>query len=375
MYQRTLGKWKHVKQSKNSSQSGYGLKSRASSVEMDRLQPLSDHPKAIDAVYFNTASSDGYHLVVGTAHRPHGVVNGFMILKVPEIGILETLKLPDTLIFRTGEDEKSYGAEGIKLTPVKPMKCWKIQYNGKMKLHDQPDKVFTVALKLEFTSSLPYFDFDTDMKESPVAVAMAREPWSREYFQALQSFHQTHYEQHGSFKGEVKIDDKTYRLLLDGVRDHSYGYKREWSDFHRYALHFITLENGARMNIGVVSIPLVFSRLILGYMYKPDGSLHAIENCDLKLEEHGEHGTPPLDYSFSFEAGGKNYYVQVNVKDVPEFFMGWEWEARVVEQLAQFTVNGVRGWGAAEWEYRHLEGRPDHVSTADPSWTKQLNKG
>ena len=74
------------------------------------------------------------------------------------------------------------------------------------------------------------------------------------------SFHQTHYEQHGSFKGEVKIDDRTYSLQLDGVRDHSYGHKREWSDFHRYALHFITLENGGRMNIGVVCVPLVFSR-------------------------------------------------------------------------------------------------------------------
>jgi hypothetical protein len=44
------------------------------------------HPsQAIDAVYFNAASHDGYQLVVGTAHRPHGVVNGFMYLRVSEV--------------------------------------------------------------------------------------------------------------------------------------------------------------------------------------------------------------------------------------------------------------------------------------------------
>jgi hypothetical protein len=49
-------------------------------------------------------------------------------------------------------------------------------------------------------------------------------------------------------------------LFLDGARDHSYGYKREWSLFHRYALHLITLENGSRMNVTIVCVPMVFSR-------------------------------------------------------------------------------------------------------------------
>jgi hypothetical protein len=74
------------------------------------------------------------------------------------------------------------------------------------------------------------------------------------------SFHQTHYKQDGSFEGQIVIDGKKYPVHLDGSRDHSYAHKREWSNFHRYALHFITLENGTRMNIGIVCVPLVFSR-------------------------------------------------------------------------------------------------------------------
>lgn len=56
------------------------------------------------------------------------------------------------------------------------------------------------------------------------------------------------------------VDGTKYPVHLDGSRDHSYAHKREWSDIHRYALHFITLENGVRMNIGIVCVPLVFSR-------------------------------------------------------------------------------------------------------------------
>ncbi|XP_069693780.1 uncharacterized protein [Periplaneta americana] len=302
---KTLGKLQVLrKQARQSSTSGYGMKSRPSPEDMDKKQPLSSNPKAIDAVYFNAASQDGCHLIVGAAHRPNGVVNGFLYLRVPEVGLLMTPKLPDTLTFRT-EEGQLYGAEGIQLIPVKPMQSWGIKYDGKMRLHGDAEKMFDVALRVEFTSSLPYFDFDTDMDELSVARGMALEPWSREYFNALREFHQTHYEQHGSFKGNVVINNVKYPLHLDGVRDHSYGHKREWSHFHRYALHFITLQNGARMNVGVVCAPVVFSRMELGYMYEPDGTLLPIEWCNLRLENHGECGTPPLDYGFLFQAGEK----------------------------------------------------------------------
>ncbi|KAF4525128.1 hypothetical protein B566_EDAN005070 [Ephemera danica] len=145
------------------------------------------------------------------------------------------------------------------------------------------------------------------------------------------SYHQTHYEQHGDITGTATIDGKTYPIHLNSMRDHSYGHKREWKNFHR---------------------------LELGYVYTPDGQLHPLQSCDLKLYEHGENGTPPLDYGFNFRAGGCKYSVQVRVEHSPEFYIGEEWEARVVERMARYTVNGIKGWGIAEWEYRHVEGRP-----------------
>lgn len=46
--------------------------------------------------------------------------------------------------------------------------------------------------------------------------------------------------------------------------------------------------------------------------------------------------------------------MQVNVTDSPTFYIGQEQECRIVERLAKFTVNGVDGWGAAEWQYRNV---------------------
>lgn len=73
--------------------------------------------------------------------------------------------------------------------------------------------------------------------------------------------HQTHYEQYGELSGTLKVEDEEFKMnKIDTVRDHSYGEKREWKHFHRYALHYIALESGAKIAVGVVSMPVVFSR-------------------------------------------------------------------------------------------------------------------
>lgn len=47
---------------------------------------------------------------------------------------------------------------------------------------------------------------------------------------------------------------------MSALRDHSFGFKREWRMFHRYAIHFFSTENGDRFNVGIVSMPICFSR-------------------------------------------------------------------------------------------------------------------
>lgn len=69
-----------------------------------------------------------------------------------------------------------------------------------------------------------------------------------------------HFEQFGSVEGVVKIDGKEYSINTSGLRDHTVAAKRDWNDIHRYVLHFITLDNGNAITVGVVCMPVMYSR-------------------------------------------------------------------------------------------------------------------
>lgn len=97
---------------------------------------------------------------------------------------METPKVPSTSLYKT-EDNDEYGAEGLKVTPLVPMKKWKINYDGQMKETANPKQTHKVQIDLEWTSNLPYFSFDSDIDILLMAKCMALEPWSREYFQML----------------------------------------------------------------------------------------------------------------------------------------------------------------------------------------------
>jgi len=352
-------------------ESGYGTKSKNSPEEMDKIQPLSDHFQAIDAIYFNGANSKGFYIVTGTARRAHGAINGFMIFRIPEIGYLVSPKFPDTMLF--GGSNEFYGAEGFRYEPVTPMKHWKLSYTGLLKLHGDDSKTYQVNLKADWKTDLPYFDYDTMIPPWTMARAIAKEQWSREYFQMLKEAHQTHYEQHGNLVGEIEVDGKKYKFEMPSMRDHSYGVKRDWKLLHRYIFHMFSLEDGRRFDIGNVCQPVTSSKLELGYMYETDETLHALEWVDMPLEYLGENGVPPEDYGMRVRAtNGKEFYIQVQVLHTQELYMGWEWEARIVERRCKFIVDGVEGYGISECQYRNTTGRPVQHSKTDPEWVKSV---
>ena len=52
--------------------------------------------------------------------------------------------------------------------------------------------------------------------------------------------------------------------------------------------------------IGVVSQPSTFSSLELGYVCFPDGRCLPVQEVDLPLWKHGEHGQDPKDFAFRY---------------------------------------------------------------------------
>ncbi|XP_018577776.2 uncharacterized protein LOC108916064 [Anoplophora glabripennis] len=328
-------------------------------LDIEKPQKLSHHEKAIDAIYLNGANKQGDYLVVGTARRKNLLVDGFLYLKINDsnLGVLESPKLPGTALYKTDYSEE-YSAEGIEITPVEPMRKWRLTFRGKMKENGDRNKVHDVSIDGIWSSDLPYFNFDNDMDPLCMAKSMAYEKFSRTYFNVLNANHQTHYEQFGILQASVKIDNKNYDIQLETVRDHSFGVHREWRQFKRYGLHFFSTQKGDRFSLGQICLPINFSRLTVGYIYlAKDKKIYSVQDCDLELYQHGHFGTPPRDYAFSFTAGNKKYVVKVNVIDSPYFYISKDWEAKIFESLCEFEVNGVKGWGAAEWQYRNIEGK------------------
>ncbi|XP_050351741.1 uncharacterized protein LOC126774316 isoform X2 [Nymphalis io] len=313
---------------------GQGVRALANPSEMDRAQPLSEHAK------------------------------------LPGKGLLCSKKLPDTVLF--GAEIGEFGAEGIMMTPVEPMKKWAVSYRGPMWYQNDPSKVVDVEFNGEWNATSNYFDYDCDLHPPAVIRSIAREKWSRKYFESLKTAHQSHYEQFGEMKCKFKIDKDTFEYTLPSFRDHSFGQRRDWTLMHRYAFHHIFLEDGTNISVGVICQPSTATSMEAGVVGLPNGDLLPVKWVDLKLYQHGEGGTAPRDYAFRIQAGDEVYTIQVLVEYEAIHYVSQEWDARMVERFCKFIVNGVPGRGVSEFHYRHKDGRPESAAKTDPDWFRKM---
>ncbi|XP_034831391.1 uncharacterized protein [Maniola hyperantus] len=354
---------------------GQGVKAISNPAEMDKAQPLSYHAKAFDAVFFISAKEEddkdkGVYVISGCERRPMGMCNGVFYIGLPGHGLLCSKKIPDTVLF--GAPIGEFGAEGIKMTPVEPMKKWTISYRGQMWYQNDPSKMVDVDFNGEWNATSKYFDYDCDLHPPAVIRSIAREKWSRQYFEGLKTAHQSHYEQFGVLKCNFKIGNESYEYTLPSFRDHSFGKIRDWSLMHRYAFHHIFLEDGTSISVGVICQPSTATSMEAGAVSLPNGVVLAVEWVDLQLYQHGEGGSAPRDYAFRMQAGDQVYTVQVLVEYESVHYVSSEWEARMVERFCSFNVNGVRGRGVSEFHYRHRDGRPESAAKTDPEWYRTM---
>ncbi|XP_077994831.1 uncharacterized protein LOC144448454 [Glandiceps talaboti] len=342
---------------------GYGVKSKSDVKDMDCAQKLESTPKAVDAVYFNGSNEDGAYIVTALSRRPKNVAQMVLFVKLPGGDLFQLPEHPDSTVYNCNPDEHDAG--GLKLECVTPMKQWKITYNGKLRKGPRDewkdDEEGLVDAKFDFTwtAYTEYYDFDVDQHPATISDAVAKEQWSREFFKTLKDAHQTHYEQFGEWIGTVEINgQKKIDLTMRGMRDHSYGKRREWGDFHRYGIHMVHLADGTSINLGKICIPGMLSDLSIGYVMNGSGKKDAISSTTMSLPELGEDGIPTKNYEVSFVAGEENYKMQVEVLHAPIFYMGFDWEAKIFEQMIKVNVNGQKGYGIAEFLYRWYLGSP-----------------
>ncbi|XP_028166050.1 uncharacterized protein LOC114356879 [Ostrinia furnacalis] len=324
-------------------------------IRLEEKYFLGDNPKAIDGVYFNGMTRNGTAVICGIARRAGHVCDAFLYLKVENEELLLSPCLPDTYQVQTVHEAGEYKIQGLEIINYIPMRAWHVSYKGEMKLRSNPEKLVKVELQATWSARWSPFNYDTQMSALCMAKDIAREQWSRDYFKTLKKLHQTHYEQMGFLKGTVTIDGKEHTLNTPCVRDHSFGPFRDWKTFHRYVYHFIFLDNGDCMAIGIVSQPAILSHLTIGYVCRhSDGSVFPIQSCDFKLYQHGEGQVLPKDYGFLYKADGKISSVRVQVKDEETFYIGKDRVSKFYERWCDIEIDGVKGCACVEWQYNNV---------------------
>merc|ERR1712241_1219459 len=106
-------------------------------------------------------------------------------------------------------------------------------------------------------------------------------------------------------------------------------------------------------------MPRTMSRLPFGYVIKPNGKLFAMTSTNFDLHKFGEDGSEINDWEINFTTDEDTYHVKGHVLQSRTFYMGLDWDARVVERFCTFEVNGLKGWGVSEWEYCYKGSKPD----------------
>lgn len=191
---------------------------------------------ACDAVWFGGGSRDGTYIVLSGARRKNDILQSMVFVYLPGIGLLRHMDHPETAMKQVGEEKEGWSGGGVSLVPEEPMKCWSVNFEGRMKNLETKTE-HQVKISAKYLSSLPHFDFDSEMDAWTVARAMSREPWSRAYFDRLKAAHQNHYEQFGDVKGAIEVDGVSHHLDVQVMKDHTHGSIRDWKLLHRYCFH------------------------------------------------------------------------------------------------------------------------------------------
>ena len=180
------------------------------------------------------------------------------------------------------------------------------------------------------------------MDSSVLANAIARQKWSRDFFDELQRNNQVHYEQQGHMKGELSIEGMKIRIDAPAMRDHSYG-RREWGYMNRHVWLMALLEDGSSLNVNFVSYPAL--HLSTGYFTSAEGTACITEaTFDVDLVP----GRAPATLTCRMKLLDGSERVLTCTKE-EEFVFPCGDAYTIYEGIGAFTVDGVSGRGVMEF--------------------------
>eukprot|EP00093_Oithona_nana_P014392 14392.XXX_277811_278955_1 [CDS] Oithona nana genome sequencing. len=263
-----------------------------------------------DSVFFiGSCVKSGLTFIVSTERRPQNVTYALVYVVTPSSEVWRANWLPYAKVKR--ENDQSFSGGGISITPVEPMRVWTIDFQGTLQNIESHEER-PAKIQMTWSSDQQVIKFDEVLPVSGTAKAFAREPWNRQFFEDLEKAHQNHYEQIGGCCGSIDIGEEKFELLnVQTFRDHSSG-TRDWKLMHRYIFHIILLYDGTKILSMAICQPHTCTHLELGYLSTKSGLLTFMDECDLKLANHGEGGQPSKDYAFIMQAGEFNSQLVLN---------------------------------------------------------------
>ncbi|MCL2540587.1 MAG: hypothetical protein FWE53_04145 [Firmicutes bacterium] len=245
---------------------------------------------------------------------------------------------------------------GKKLTFTFSGWCYQADFNGGDCKPGKKPKV-KVEMQAEFHGLSQVFDFSRHLPADTMAVALAKEKWTKEFIAAIKENHQVHTEQQGTISATIKVDSETHRFSrINAFRDHSYG-KRDWGYFDRHIWILGLMENGDMFHTSFVRYPAV-TQINAGLYLKdgkPDGYVKNLPSMD-SLPILGK-CPPKASYEVELDNGRK-----FTIKFKREFEVKFDFQKQytISEGVSEFEIDGLRGRGITEFGFN-----PDKTR-----WTK-----
>lgn len=174
-----------------------------------------------------------------------------------------------------GPERDGHVLGDVSFACEEPGQRWRIRYDGP--LTDAAGALERGGVDLVFTATHPIFDYARGPDRGMVADAIAREKWTRAFFEKLREMGQVHYEQFGRMQGTARFGDRSFPLDLLATRDHSFG-SRDWACWDRH--YFLSGVTPAGEGFTVIAVRYDFyGPIYTGFTMSPDGREDAIVEC------------------------------------------------------------------------------------------------
>ena len=301
---------------------------------VDQSQPYPN-----DSSYFYGGDKNGNAFITRMAFRSPKRANEYWFdFFIKDYGFFGLTSSP-------GEEGPGFQQGLLRWEPIETGKIWRITFEGTV--NDKQDKAHYCKVNMVFTGDHPVYDFAKSSDHRAIADAIAAEKWTRAFFHHMKDTHQVHYEQTGTFKGTIVLDEKTFALQMMASRDHSFG-SRNWHTWDRH--YWITGVSDAGVHWTVTTIKWQFlGRLTAGFITLADGSTDAIVDCtDLDTVSREkllpEHGVIEIK-----TRNGKTH--------IMEFWRNGEFQYlhdekyRMHEGIGTYKFDGVDGIGMVEFGF------------------------